>query len=241
MRRPASNRTIEGATDATEWLQKHQALVPRLRRLFMAYYKECGRNFPWRHVQDPYKLLVAEMLLQKTAVKPMVRVWASFVEQFPDAKTLSLAPLEKIEAAIRPLGLAKRARRLHALASMIVQQAGGQLASDAAFLRLLPGVGSYTSAAIRSFAFNIRAAAIDINAARVYARIGGFAPNTLRQGLAFAEVVGERLVTRDAHREINYGVLDLAAQVCKPIPLCLECPALKLCAYGQQRVNTEGM
>ena len=96
---------------------------------------------------------------------------------------------------------------------------------------------------VLSFACDVRAVTIDVNAARVYSRIGGFLPNALRQGLAYARVVAETVVTETNHREVNYGVLDLAAQVCRPRPLCSSCPALAFCEYGAAIVGsarTEG-
>jgi A/G-specific adenine glycosylase len=172
------------------------------------------------------------VLLQKTGAKPVQEVWATLVERYPNAVALSHAPAEDIEEVVGVLGLKKRATALREAARTIVKETGGEVIADAGFLRSLPGLGDYATAAVLSFACDVRAVTIDVNAARVYSRIGGFLPNTLRQGLAYARVVAERVATDTNHKEVNYGVLDLAAQVCRPRPLCTSCPTLAVCEYG---------
>jgi A/G-specific adenine glycosylase len=234
MRTPQSNQTIEGALDAVRWLEENPEMPLQLRRILTNYYQQNGRDFPWRGTRDPYKVLVAETLLQKTSVKPVTDIWSAFIRQYPDVEMLASSSLHHIEALIRPLGLQKRAKVLLESARCIVRTAGSQIPGNAQFLKSLPGVGDYTAAAILSFAFNINAAAIDVNAARVYTRICGFSPNTLRQGLAFARAVGERVVSPETHREVNYGLLDLAAQLCgKSKPNCSQCPAREICQYAR--------
>jgi A/G-specific adenine glycosylase len=181
-----------------------------------------------------------EVLLRKTGAKPVQEVWASLVERYPNAVALSRAPLEDIEEVVGVLGLKKRATALREAARTIVEETGGEVIADPEFLQSLPGIGDYATAAVLSFAWDVRAVTIDVNAARVYSRIGGFLPNTLRQGLAYARVVAETVATETNHKEVNYGVLDLAAQVCRPRPLCSSCPALGVCEYGASLVGSAG-
>ena len=237
MRVPQSNRTIEGALEANRWLQEHPKVPSQLRSILLRYYQEHGRDYPWRRTSDPYKILIAEMLLQKTGVKPVESIWAALIHRYPDVEALATSSFQHVEAALQPLGLRKRAKVLYESAQYIVREAGGKIIGDALFLETLPGVGKYTAAALLSFAFNITATTIDVNAARVYTRICGFSPNTLRQGLAFAKVLGECVITPQTHREVNYGVLDLAAQVCRPKPLCSKCPFSEICQYARIRTG----
>lgn len=235
MRTPTSQRTSEGVSDATHWLVANTSVIRQMRRVLVQYYHKHSRDFPWRRTTNPYQLLVAEVLLQKTGAKPVIDTWYAFLERYPDVRALAAAPVVELEALLAPLGLVRRrAAVLHAAAHQLIRDHGGTVPKDAAALAALPGVGSYTAAAILSFAWNIPAPTIDVNAARVYARIGGFAPRTLRQGLAFAQVVGERVVTQRAHQQVNYGVLDLAAQICRPQPRCTVCPARGLCQYARE-------
>lgn len=236
---PESNKTIEGARDAALWLEKHLDLLPQLRAVFRQYYSHRGRDLPWRRTEDPYEILVAELLLQKTGAKPVENVWSTLIRSWPNVESLAGASVSELEVVIRPLGLRKRAKSLHEAACAIVRETKGVIPGDVKFLESLPGVGNYTASAVLSFAYNIKAATIDANAARVYTRICGFSPKTLRQGLAFAHVIGERLVGSKTHREVNYGVLDLSAQLCKPKPFCSICPALKLCQYAQAATSAQ--
>lgn len=229
-----TNKTVEGLDIASYWLEENRDLIPSLRETLQEYYRKHGRSFPWREVKDPYRILVAEILLQKTAAGPVEAVWTTLVTRYPDASALATAPPEDLVALIRPLGLiGKRIRALKGAADVITYRGAGQIRPDADFLKSLPGVGAYVRDAILSFAFDIPVAIIDANAARVYSRIGGFTYRTLRQGLAFASVVGEHTVSQETHKAVNYGVLDLAAQICKPKPLCDVCPLLEFCAYGR--------
>jgi len=234
MRNPKSNKTIEGALDATHYLEVHPEIPVLLCGILKDYYQTNGRDFPWRRTRDPYKVLVAEMLLQKTAVKPVEKLWPAFMHRYPNIETLATAPLTDLETMIGLLGLKKRAIAIYNVAQAIVRQMNGKIVGDIEFLESLPGIGDYTASAVLSFAFDISVATIDVNAARVYTRICGFLPNTLRQGLAFAHIMSKYVIAEKDHREINYGLLDLAAQICKPKPLCSKCPAYKLCQYASE-------
>jgi A/G-specific adenine glycosylase len=238
---PQSRRTIEGAEHAVHWLENHANVLPELRRILRQYYAYSGRDLPWRKTKDPYKILVAESLLQKTAAGPAQKVWGNVIQSYPTVESMALASAQDLEKVIATLGLKKRAGFLTEAARVIVTQTNGKLKGDADLLESLPGVGEYTTSAILSFAFNMKAAVIDVNAARVYSRIGGFSPLTIRQGLAFARVIGNRLVTHKSHKEVNYGVLDLAAQICRPRPFCDSCPAIKLCEYFDYHARHSGM
>lgn len=234
MRVPDSNKTMEGVQDAKQWLSKHPDVPSRLRNILCQYYAENGRDLPWRRTRDPYEVLVAEILLQKTAYKPVTRVWPKLVECYPDINALAKASVEELEALIYPLGLHKRAKRLVHIAEAIVEKTGGEIPTDRVFLKALPGVGDYTTAAVLSYALGVKAAAIDVNGARVLTRVAGFEPSTHRQALAFAHAVGDRLITQDKHRGVNYALLDLSADICRPKPHCEVCPAAFLCQFVQQ-------
>ncbi len=235
LREPESNRTSEGVTYGTCWLSDWPELPKRLRNVFRRYFLKHGRDFAWRITSDPYQILVAEVLLQKTGSAQVEKVWQDFIQKYPDVKSLAAASVSEIVAIIESLGLRKRAGTLSDAARLLSQETGGKIIPDKDFLMGLPGVGTYTAAAISSFAFDVGMPTIDVNAVRVYSRIGGFLYRTPRQGLAFAEVIGGRVVTKKTHKEVNYGVLDLASEVCKPQPHCEVCPALKFCQFARAR------
>lgn len=232
---PNTRASVEGTRAAEAWIAANGRLLPDLRRRIIEYHATASRDFPWRHTRDPYRVLIAEILLQKTSVRPVASVWTDLIDRYPDIMALSRASLADLEALISPLGLTKRAEVLHEVAQRIAAYAGGEIPANADLLGRLPGVGDYTTSAVMSFAFGIRADTIDVNAARVYSRVAGFAPKTKRQGLAFARVVGEKVITETTHREVNLGMLDLSAQVCRINPLCATCPLASLCYHASNR------
>jgi A/G-specific adenine glycosylase len=231
-----SNRTVEGAEVAGTWVGKYEQVLPVLARIFQHYYRAHGRDFGWRRTDDAYAIWVSEMLLQKTSSAPVEAIWASIMQKYPSVMALASASISDIQSDVAPLGLQKRARRLHESACVIASRSGNEMPSDVAFLHALPGVGKYTAAAVLSFAFGLPVATIDVNAARVYGRIAGFLPHTLRQGLAFADVVGDKVIAFGCSRDVNYGLLDLAAAVCRPKPRCDVCPARSMCAFATHRL-----
>jgi A/G-specific adenine glycosylase len=231
-----SNRTVEGTEVAGTWVGNHEHMLPVLARIFQQYYRAHGRDFGWRRTDDAYAIWVSEMLLQKTSSAPVEAIWASIIQKYPDVMALANASVSDIQSVVAPLGLQKRARRLHESARIIAGRSGHEIPSDAAFLHSLPGVGKYTAAAVMSFGFGLPVATIDVNAARVYGRIAGLTPRTLRQGLAFADVVGDKVIAFGRSREVNYGLLDLAAAVCRPKPRCDVCPARSMCAFATHQL-----
>jgi A/G-specific adenine glycosylase len=141
MRLPASNRTIEGRLDALQWLNDNPEMPSKLCRLLVSYYLANGRDFPWRRTSDPYKILIAEVLLQKTGVKPVEKVWTAFIQRYPSIEALASASTEDIENIIRPLGIQKRAKVLLEIAQTVVQGTGGEIVGDVGFLTSLSGIG----------------------------------------------------------------------------------------------------
>src|SRR5689334_5042238 len=122
MRTANTNKTSEGAEEAARWLATNSHLLPALRAILAQYYRDSGRDFPWRQTADPYKLLVAEVLLQKTGSRPVGDIWRAFVERYPDIRSLAAASLDELEQILRPLGLRKRALILYDAAHTLLQQ-----------------------------------------------------------------------------------------------------------------------
>lgn len=103
------------------------------------------RSFPWRKTNDPYNVLIAEMLLQATTAAKVVPVYEQLIKRFPTPATLALAPVDQIEATIRSLGLPSRARAISKMAELLVQDHGGLVPSERGKLLNLPRVGVYTA------------------------------------------------------------------------------------------------
>src|SRR5215216_7613473 len=143
----------------------------RFRRRLLTWYGANGRDMPWRQTDDPYHILVSEVMLQQTQVDRVLPKYHEWLEKYPSLQALADAPEADVTETWRPLGYNIRPRRLHAIARESVERYGGELPSDGATLLSFKGIGAYTAGAIRSFAFGERAAILDTNVARVLHRI----------------------------------------------------------------------
>jgi A/G-specific adenine glycosylase len=154
------------------------------------WYDQHARVLPWRQVggwPDPYAVWISEIMLQQTRVETVIPYFRRWLEQFPNFETLAAAPEQSVLSAWEGLGYYSRARNLHRAAQIVVREFGGQLPSDLAQLRQLPGIGRYTAAAIASIAFNQDVATLDGNLRRVFSRVFDVsAPADARPGKKFS-------------------------------------------------------
>src|SRR2546430_12407440 len=142
-----------------------------VRTRLLAWYDATRRDLPWRHTRAPYRILVAECLLQRTRIASGTPYYERFVERFPTVRDLAAAPLDDVLAVWEGLGFYGRARNLHAAAQSIVQRHGGEVPRSYDELASLPGIGPYTAGAVASIAFGISVPAVDGNVTRVIARL----------------------------------------------------------------------
>jgi len=210
----------------------------RFRRALLAWYRKNGRNLPWRHTDDPYHILVSEMMLQQTQVDRVLPKYHEWLDRYPSLDALAAAPEDEVAHTWRPLGYNIRPRRLHAIARESVARYGGELPSDEETLLSFKGIGAYTAGAIRSFAFGQRAAILDTNVARVLFRVfvgrGDAKAHSMRRRLwGISEVVLPYKQVFD----FNQALMDLGATVCiARKPKCPACPMAKMCrSYPDRR------
>src|SRR5882724_6054913 len=143
----------------------------RFRNRLLTWYRRHGRDLPWRNTDDPYHILVSEVMLQQTQVDRVLPKYHEWLAKYPSLEALALAPEDAVAETWRPLGYNIRPRRLQAIARESVARFGGALPSDEETLLSFKGIGAYTAGAIRSFAFGERAAILDTNVARVLFRV----------------------------------------------------------------------
>src|SRR5438477_10576463 len=138
----------------------------------LAWYARNGRaHLPWRKTRNPYRILVSEFMLQQTQVERVLPKYRAFVKRFPTFQRLAAASAADVLREWRGLGYNSRAVRLKRIAETVVKRFGGVMPHDAETLRALPGIGAYTAAALRAFAFECDDAAIDTNVRRVVHRL----------------------------------------------------------------------
>ena len=208
------------------------------RQRILGWFDENRRDLPWRRSRDPYAIWVSEIMLQQTRVAAVLEHYARFMERFPAIKDLAAASEEDVLAHWSGLGYYRRARLLHKAAQFVGQKLGGRLPKTATDLRLLPGVGEYTSAAIASIGFGEAVACVDGNVERVLRRIRGWDEESGTPGKVRAEAA--RLLTADHAGDFNQAMMELGAMVCLPRgPLCMHCPVQGLCATRGEHLVRE--
>ena len=143
----------------------------RFRRQLLAWYRRHGRALPWRTTDDPYHILVSEVMLQQTQVDRVLPKYHEWLARYPSLEALASAPDEEVVKTWYPLGYNIRPRRLQTIAREAVARHNGRLPDDEATLRSFKGIGAYTAGALLSFAFRQRAAILDTNVARVLFRV----------------------------------------------------------------------
>ena len=203
----------------------------RFRQRLLAWYGRHGRDLPWRKTDDPYHILVSEIMLQQTQVDRVLPKYAEWLDKYPSMEVLAKAPEHDVTSTWYPLGYNIRPKRLQSIARESVAKYGGRLPSDEATLLSFKGIGAYTAGAIRSFAFRERAAILDTNVARVLFRVfvakGDPKSHAMKQHLW---KVSETLVPKRDVFDFNQALMDFGAMMCPARnPKCLVCPMSKDC------------
>lgn len=212
--------------------EKFKEKTKYFREKVIEFYLKHGRRFPWREAKDPYVVLISELLLQKTTSKQVLSVFNEFFSTFPNIQQLARANVKEIEEIVGILGLRKRARFLKELALQIVSEFNGVIPKDRNKLLKLKGVGPYTANAVLAFAYGECVPVVDTNVARVIRRYFGLQEKKPAHADKVLWRFAEQIMPVERCREYNYGLLDLAALVCKAhSPLCSECPLNKYCSY----------
>lgn len=219
-------------------------LKPRSLRTFQSrllkWFRAQRRDFPWRESRDPYRVWVAEIMLQQTRIAAVLPYYERFLRRFPDVHSLARARQPEVLKLWSGLGYYSRARNLHAAAKEIVSQHGGEFPRELNAALSLPGVGRYTAAAVLSISYDVPLAVLDGNVARVLARLGAVrgelrAPRTWQT----LSETAQQLLACSAAGDWNQALMELGETVCTPqSPRCTICPIPQWCeAYAQGSVN----
>jgi A/G-specific adenine glycosylase len=186
------------------------------------------RDLPWRRDRDPWRILVAEVMLQQTQAPRVVPKWQTFVATYPTPLACSRATLGDVLRHWQGLGYPRRARDLHATAGQIARRHGGRIPADLDVLLALPGIGPYTARAVLAFAFERDVAVVDTNIARILARTAGerLTPKRAQARADAAVPIGDGWIW-------NQVLMDLGAELCRPTPNCPDCPLRSSCRWNQ--------
>jgi len=199
-----------------------------------------GRHdLPWQNTQDPYRVWLSEIMLQQTQVSAVIEYYQRFLRHFPNVATLASASSDAVMAQWAGLGYYARARNLHACAQRIMTDWHGVFPRDAEGLATLPGIGPSTAAAIAAFCYGERAAIMDGNVKRVFARYFAIEGDPTQRATelqlwqrAYQELPSAKTCSADPKAMARYtqGQMDLGATLCtRSKPRCTECPLEKNC------------
>lgn len=206
-----------------------------LHEALAGWFESNARELPWRAADcTPWGVLVSEIMLQQTPVVRVLPVWEEWLRRWPEPAALARETAGEAVRSWGRLGYPRRALRLHAAAAAIVQDHGGEVPGSHAELLGLPGVGSYTAAAVAAFAFGRRETVVDTNIRRVHARLlsGAALPSP---ALTAAEMrLAAQVLPDDVGGSVrwNAAVMELGALVCTArAPKCGDCPVRSSCAW----------
>ena len=199
----------------------------------ISWYRQHGRDLPWRHTRNPYAIWLSEVIMQQTRIAQGRAYWERFISRFPTVSGLASASEDEVLRMWQGLGYYSRARNLHEAARQIVSR--GSFPDNLADIRRLKGVGTYTAAAIASFAFGIRVAAVDGNAYRVLSRVFAIdTPVNSTEGKHLFQQLADSLIAdlpaAEEAGDFNQAMMDFGATCCTPkAPKCPECPFMATC------------
>lgn len=201
----------------------------RFQTRLLKWYREYGRDLPWRRTANPYKILVSEIMLQQTQVDRVIPKYHEFLEKYPTLSDLAAAEPEEVRKTWYPLGYNVRPYRLHSIACEAVERYGGNIPKKHDDLMSLKGIGRYTAGAVQSFAFNKDAPILDTNVMRVLHRVflGNGNPKTQKATLW---ALAEETIPKGKGYDFNQALMDFGAMICTARkPYCLICPMREFC------------
>ncbi|MHB1708461.1 MAG: HhH-GPD family protein [Thermoplasmataceae archaeon] len=202
------------------------------------WWRENGRDFPWRKENDPYKILIAEILLHRTRAQNVVPVYIRFINIFGSVRDAAKANEEDIRRILKPLGLTWRVEKLIETFRLIAREFHGNIPLEKDALLKLPGIGDYISSAFRTFYGGSSDPLIDTNTVRVICRVFGMQMKDSTRRSGEVRRLYLELLDGANPKAFGYSMLDLANAICVPkVPRCTLCPVGTHCETGMYVLN----
>jgi len=202
------------------------------RSKIIRWFNKNKRNYPWRETHDPFKVLIAEMMLRRTKADQVKAVYDRLFAEYPDVETMAKAGNKELEQILYPLGLKWRTPAFGLVAREVKEKYQCKIPKAREELTTLPGVGEYVAGAVLSIAYGKEEWIVDSNIVRLFRRYFGI--KTSKEGRRDKHVVeiAKAYVSGKDPRKANLALLDFAALVCLPRdPGCIQCPVSAACHY----------
>ena len=217
-----------------ECLPHFRTIRPRL----LTWFRQHRRDFPWRRTFNWFHLLMAEMMLRRTRADQVLPVYLEFTRRYKTARSAGQADSGELDELFYTLGLHWRSKQLRSTIQYIQDNYNKRQPRTNLDFQRIPGVGDYSSAMIRSRLYGDRAAAIDSNVARFFARVSGLEPHPENRRNPYIIQLADAFVRGKYVRDLNIAIVDFAALVCLPRrPLCQSCPLRSYCATGKKNTS----
>ena len=201
-----------------------------LAETLLNWFTHAGRDLPWRHTRDPYRILVSEIMLQQTQVERVIPKYHAFLTQFPDMASLAAAPTSAVITAWQGLGYNRRALYLQKTVQTVLTTYAGVFPPDVALLRALPGLGPYTAGAIACFAYEQDVAFMDVNIRRVAVRLWSDPHAPVPPDATLVTHIQQH-IPNGRGWAFNQAIMELGATICTAkTPHCPRCPLRAACA-----------
>ena len=215
-------------------------ILRKLPEAVIEWYYKSGRDFPWRHTKDPYKIMIAEFMLHRTRAEQVVPVYNEFIEKYPDVHLLAQADPKDIKDVTRHLGLHWRAKHFIKAATYIIDRFNGEFPDNYDNLREIPGVGEYIAGAILVVCFNKPAPVVDSNIARFINRFWDLRlSGEIRRKKEIVRIA-EKLFDCDNPGKFLFAMVDFTTFICKPKnPECKDCRLKHICNSRDTFAATE--
>lgn len=226
-------KSVQASSSSFQLAPDH---VTQAQNALLQWYAREQRNLPWRATNDPYAILVSEIMLQQTQVDRVLPKYQQFLSAFPTLADLAAAPTADVISAWVPLGYNRRAISLQAIARQVIAEYGGRIPDTIAELLKLKGIGRYTAGAIACFAYYKQVATVDTNIRRVLHRmfLGLEHPEPKANDAQMLSLAEQVLPDGKAY-DWNQALMDMGATICTSNnPLCLDCPLQATCQAYQE-------
>ncbi|XOB42358.1 MAG: DNA glycosylase [Candidatus Nealsonbacteria bacterium] len=202
------------------------------RRYLLLWFKKNKRDYPWRETHDPFRILIAEMMLQRTKADQVLSVYNNFFSKFNSPEEVIHTDLKELRKILYPIGLKWRVKNFKAVCNSLIKNFDGKIPDIRSRLLILPGVGEYVAGITLSLAFNKPEWIIDSNIVRIFKRYFGI--STTKEGRRDKHVIelAKMYIAVREPRRANLALLDFAALICVPKnPKCTLCPLFNTCRY----------